>query len=364
MKKTLLALVALLSASAVLAQEPKPAAAAAEAGKLDAKTEKLVRSVLPVCADMKIIRGELTTKLPSGLSGSVLRIQAPRPACEAQFLFATSPISGDYYIGLPWVLEDAEGKTIAEKLQNFAWKALQENFTAVVGRERTRNGLYPVTMLETTERGKVPLEGEIDPEAKMFFIGKFHRADGDVAAERLKAFEPFLATSPAKGAAKPEVTVIEFSDFECPSCKHASTYLDPIMEKYGDRVRYIRYDVPLVTMHPWAFAAAVAGRAIYRQKPDAFWDYKKQIYSNQDSLTSFTLDDFARGFAQDHDLDMKKYDADVASPAVADEILKGVGAAFSNDVRATPTYMINGVYVDPGDDGKALEPYVASLLKK
>jgi len=111
-------------------------------------------------------------------------------------------------------------------------------------------------------------------------------------------------------------------------------------------------------------SAAIAGRAIYRQKPEAFWQYKKWVYENQDKLTAFTLDDFARGFAGDHDLDMKQYDADIESELVRDQLLKGVGAAFSNDVRATPTYMINGTYVDSGDDGKALETYVEGLLKK
>ena len=101
-----------------------------------------------------------------------------------------------------------------------------------------------------------------------------------------------------------------------------------------------------------------------RQKPELFWDYKEQVYANQDKLNAFTIDDFARHFAQDRDLDLKKYDADVASPELQASILAGAGVAFSNDVRATPTYMVNGTTVDPGNDGKALEAYVAALLKK
>ncbi|HSP16714.1 MAG TPA: thioredoxin domain-containing protein [Thermoanaerobaculia bacterium] len=358
MKRTLI-LFAALAATAAFAQQDKPAES-----KLDEKTEALVRQSIPVCKEMTITRAELQQSLPLGLKGALVRVASPRPACEGQYLIATSPVSGDFYIGLPWVLGEVEGKTIEEKLKNFAWTGLQENFTPVVTRERTRNGLLPVSMLEMTEQGKVALEGEIDPEAKVFFLGHFVPATGDLGAARIKTFEPRLANAPTRGAAKPDVTVVEFSDFECPSCKHASTYLDPIMEKYGDRVRYIRYDLPLITSHPWAFAAAMAGRAIYRQKPEAFWDYKKQIYSNQDKLTTFTFDDFARGFAQDHDLDMKRYDADISSAEVRDELLKSVGAAFSNGVRATPTYMVNGKFVDAGDEGKALEPYVAGLLKK
>ncbi len=71
-----------------------------------------------------------------------------------------------------------------------------------------------------------------------------------------------------------------------------------------------------------------------------------------------------RGFAQDHDLDVAKFDADVASAAVKAEILDGVAAAFSNDVRSTPTYLVNGITVDPGIDGKALVEYVEKALKQ
>jgi protein-disulfide isomerase len=358
MKKTLILLAALVAATVSFAQEQKPAET-----KLDEKSEQLVRQAIPLCAEMKFTQAELADKLPTGFSGSIIRVDSPRAACQGQYLFATAP-SGDFYIGLPWMLGDAEGKTLEAKLKTFAWSRMQENFEPVLDRQRTRNGLLRVTMLEMTEHGKVPIEGEIDVDGKVFFVGHFHVVNSDLAAARLKAFEPLLATAPARGAAKPDVTVVEFSDFECPSCKHASIYLDPIMEKYGDRVRYIRYDLPLLSAHPWAFAAAAAGRAIYKQKPAAFWDFKKQIYENQDKLSAFTLDDFARGFAQDHDLDMKQYDADIASEAVRDELIRAVGAAFSNDVRATPTYMINGVFVDAGDEGKALEPYIASVLKK
>ena len=120
----------------------------------------------------------------------------------------------------------------------------------------------------------------------------------------------------------------------------------------------------LVTMHPWAFAAAVAGRAIYRQKPDLFWQYKEQVYANQEKLNAFTIEDFARGFAQDHDLDLKKYDADIANPDIQASLLNGLGAAFSGDIRATPTYMVNGTLVDAGNEGKYLMDYVAGLVKK
>ena len=329
---------------------------------VDAKLDRAVRDALPVCSGEQTIRYEnLDMRLPARFTGKAVRIESPRQNCEGQLIAVLSPMNG-FFLGSPWPLSDDDGKTIEEKLKNFTWRALQENMTATVDRTRTDDGLFRVTLWQTTENGKLPMEGEIDPDGKVFFFGHFRRLDDDVRQSRLKTFEPFVALSPAKGASKPKVTILEFSDFECPSCKRASGYADAVLEKYGDQVRYVRYDLPL-TMHPWAFAAALAGRAVYHQKPEVFWEYKKQVYANQDSMTAFQFWDWARGFAADHDLDLKQYDADLASDELKTQLLKGAGVALSTDIRATPTYIVNGVMVDPGTDGTALVSYVESLLK-
>jgi len=357
MKRIGILFAALLAASTAIAHEKAP-----EGVPLDEKSDKIVRQALPVCGEMKLSRAELQQKLPAGLTGFIVRAESPRHNCDGQFLLVTAP-SGATYVGLPWFLAGSEGTTIEEKIQSFTWKNMQTNFTPVVERKHNRDGLFPVMLNQITELGKLPIPAVVDPEGKIVFMGSFSAPSTDSSSGRAQAFQTFLASAPAKGPAKGDVTIVEFSDFQCPSCKYSSGYADAVLAKHAGRVRYVRYDLPLMQAHPWAFAAAAAGRAIYRQKPDAFWEFKKQIYANQDTLNSFTIDDFARSFAQDNELNLTKYDADVASAEIREEILKGIGTAFANQVRSTPTYMVNGVYVDPGADGKALEAYVAGLLK-
>lgn len=359
MKLVLSLATALLATAALAADAPKPAAVPVSIDKVD----PMVRDALPVCGDVKITTSEMMHRLPPNLSGKVYQVESDRATCQGQYVSIYSR-EGGFYLGLPWFLDDAEGDTLVARLKDFTWKHMQESFEPIINPTPTRDGLYPVQLLQTTERGKLPLEGEVDARGTVFFFGHFRPVKEGVRTSRLKAFEPYLAASPTMGAAKPEVTVIEFSDFECPSCQHAAGYLKPILARYGDKVRYIRYDLPLVTAHPWALSAAIAGRAIYRQKPELFWDYKKAIYENQEKLNAFVIDEFTRGFAQDHDLDLARYDADAASDALKTEILKGAGTALSNDIRATPSYIINGALVDAGKDGQRLEEYVAGLLKK
>jgi protein-disulfide isomerase len=356
--------VLLTAAALAVAGSALAADAPAAAVKVDEKLDQVIRQALPVCADTKVTHTAVDRKLPDNLSATFVRAESSIGSCNGQYLSVTTK-AGDYFLGIPWFIDQAEGATIEEKLASFGWTALHEHYAVTVDRAHpTRNGLYPAKLEQTTERGKLPIEGEVDPKGTTFFLGHFHPLSEDVRTSRNKAFEPFLATAPSEGAAKPEITIIEFSDFECPSCQHAAGYVDPIVKKYSAKVRYVRVDLPLMSMHPWAFAAAVAGRAVYRQKPDAFWEYKKQVYANQEKLNTFTIDEFARNFAQDHDLDLKQYDADLASDAIHSDILRGVGTAFSNDIRATPSYIVNGMLVEPGKDGADLEAYVAALLKK
>lgn len=362
MKQLAFVLLALFIVSAAIAAD-EPATPAEKPGPaLGARADKLIKDALPVCADtMKESRVALQHKLPGNMIGTVVRIESPSQTCSGQWVAITST-EGEFFMGTPWFLDEFEG-TLEQKIKNFTMQNMKQVFEPVVDRTKTRAGLYRATLYQAMEGGRLPLEGEIDPNGTVFFFGHFVPITNEYRASRLKPFEHFLALSPTEGAAKPEVTVIEFSDFECPSCQRAAGWLKPILAAHGDKVRYIRYDTPLMSVHPWALPAAVAGRAVWRQKPDLFWTYKEKVYENQEKLSAFTIDEFTRGFAQDHELDMAKYDADVKSPELAASIVNGVGTAFSNDVRATPTYFVNGAVVDPGNEGKKLAEYVSSLLK-
>ena len=359
MKKPILFAVLCLLTTAVFAAEE----AEKPAPPLGAKAEAMIEQLLPVCSEsVTPSRAGLVHGLPANMTGAVIRIEAKRSWCSGQWV-AIATKEGGFYLGIPWFLDNVEGTTTLEqKLQKFAWDNMQQNYAVTIDRTKTRDGLYRVTLTQTTEQGKLPLEGEIDPAGTVLFVGHFMPLSGDARGARTRSLSPLVDKSPSTGAANPQVTVIEFSDFECPSCQRAAGYMKPILAAHGDKVRYIRFDMPLITIHPWAFSAAVAGRAIFHQKPELFWTFKENIYENQEKLNAFTIDDFVRGFAQDHDLDLKKFDADIASADLRAEILRGLGAAFVSDVRSTPTYLVNGANVDPGTDGKALADYIEKAL--
>jgi protein-disulfide isomerase len=324
--------------------------------------EAVLQASIRVCSGQpKVTRRPIDAPLPAAFSGEYVFVESDEPTCGGQYA-AIVASDGSYYIGAPWILKGTPEGTPAEKIRSFAWDRMQEVFETEVAATPSKNGLLHVTVLQKTESGKVPIEGWVDRKGKVFFLGDFHPGSANLPKTRLTELEPILAESPTLGSPSAPVTIVEFSDFECPSCKSAGRYVKPMLEKYGDKVRYIRVDFPLVSVHPWAFAAALAGRAIYRQSPDAFWKYKELIYDAQSELSIFTLEDLAKNFVKDHDLDPKRYEADVNDPKLKDSLLSSVGKGFALQVMATPSYLVNGVFVDTGKDGATLDHYVAGLL--
>jgi len=325
-------------------------------------SETFLRSALPHCAvENTIKQTPFSRALPNGMTGTLVTVESKGSGCDGQYLAIRSR-SGNFFFGRPWLLEGAG--TPEQKIKSFAWENFQEAVTPQILATKSAEGLLNARVDQTTEYGSFPIKGQVDAAGTIFFPGEFRPLTEDLAKHRLELLAPIFPVAPSRGPADAPISIVEFSDFQCPSCKHATTYTEPLLKALEGKVRYTRIDLPLIANHPWAFSAAVAGRAIHHQKPDLFWQFKKAVYDNQADLNSFTIADFARNFAADHGLDLKKFDEDVNSEKVRAQILAGIGAAVTLQVQSTPSFMVNGVLVDPGLDGKPLEEYIKRELEK
>ncbi len=336
------------------------ASAIAVNASASAVSDNLIKSLTRCAVEQKISREPWEARLPSGIKAEVISVESESPYCGGQQAALTMP-SGRYFLGKPWLLSSYTG-TREEKLKAFGWEQMRASVSATIDAAKTEEGFHRVRLAQKTEYGDVVTEGWIDPAGMIFLPGEFHKTTDDLATRRHEAVKGLFAASPSSGPASAKVTLVEFSDFQCPSCKTSSAYLAPILEKHKGKIRYVRVDYPLMSHHPWAFAAAASGRAIYKQNPDAFWKYKNWVYDNQADLSIFTLEDFSANFVKDHDLDVERYGRDVISPALRSEILAGVGVASKINVAATPSFLVNGVMVDPGRNGAALDEYLATLV--
>ena len=141
---------------------------------------------------------------------------------------------------------------------------------------------------------------------------------------------------PALGDASAAVTLVEFSDFQCPFCARVMPTLKRVKETYGDRVRIVWKDFPLTAIHPQAFGAAQAGHCA--QEQGKFWEYHDRLFANQQALQP----DFLKTYAADAGLDATAFSAclDTAKYANLVQAQMDVGAGLG--VSSTPTVFING----------------------
>ncbi len=140
---------------------------------------------------------------------------------------------------------------------------------------------------------------------------------------------------PAKGAATAPVTIIEFTDFQCPSCALAHPVLERLVAEYADRVRFVVRDYPLA-QHTNAFKAAEAAEAARAQ--GKYWEYAALLFSNQSALEVPQLKEYATRVG----LDRQKFDAMLDSNQFADKVRRDLNDGLRVGVNSTPSVFVNG----------------------
>ena len=144
------------------------------------------------------------------------------------------------------------------------------------------------------------------------------------------------SSDPSRGNPSAPVTVVEFSDFQCPYCLRASPTLKQLQQAYGDKVRVVWKDFPLTQIHPDAFKAAEAAHCAGEQ--GKFWEYHDRLFDNQTALKPDDL----RKYAADAGLDAEKFSACFTSSRFAERVRDGVALGTQLGVNSTPTLYING----------------------
>jgi protein-disulfide isomerase len=143
------------------------------------------------------------------------------------------------------------------------------------------------------------------------------------------------AGRPALGPANAPVTIIEFSDFQCPFCGRAEPTVTEIIKKYGDKVRFVYVDFPL-PMHNHALDAAKAGQCAAEQ--GKFWPYHDQLFADQSKLAPADLKATAKKVGLNTAKFNACFDQAKTEPIVAGELAQGKTLG----IDGTPTFYVNG----------------------
>jgi len=229
----------------------------------------------------------------------------------------------------PSELMQAEVGDPAENPSEEEIRALYEQYRERIGRsyEETRDDLRTVRVGQKREELKTALlerlrnEADVEIDLPVPPLPVIQIADGE--------------GSPVRGPADARVTIVEFSDFQCPFCRRMRAPMDGLLDEYAGQVRIVYRHFPL-SSHPLAMPAAEASMCANEQ--GLFWPYRDLLFEHQEELSAETL----RELAAQVELDLSAFDACVADSRYRGAVETDLAAGREAGVQGTPAYFVNG----------------------
>lgn len=192
--------------------------------------------------------------------------------------------------------------------------------------------------MNTSEKKSLPNNEDINKEnnKEEEFINYFFSSDvkeGIVVSEN----------DHIRGNFNAPVTIVEYSDFECPFCNVFHPTMKKILQDYPDKVRWVYKHFPLEGIHPQAFPAAEASECAWEQKGnEGFWQFADLLFENQERLGKKLYQELA----QELNLDMNQFEQCVSSRKYQQKVKEDLQEGDSLGVRGTPGSFINGRIIE------------------
>lgn len=282
---------------------------------------------------------KLTAILAMGLLAQAASAQQPKSAPAAAASPASSPIQ----------------KSIEAYLRHLY--AFGPEVLLVVGplKETPVEGLLETNIDVTIGENKEAAKFYVSKDSKFLFRGELSDLTKDPLAENRARID--MNGAPSLGDPKAPVTIVEYSDFECPVCRNLHDVLRGLLPNYAGKVRVVFKDFPIEQLHPWARTAAIAGRCAYQQDPKAFWKMYDFIYDNQDIISATNAWTKMTDYAGKAGLDTEAFKSCMASPEPGAAVTASRANGEKLEVNSTPTLFVNGRRL-VGADPHLLEQYI------
>ena len=180
----------------------------------------------------------------------------------------------------------------------------------------------------------------MSPDGKYVVFGELE----DVSSDPFKAIAAKITTQgkPVRGPKDAKVTIVEFSDFQCPYCARAhQTMSEQVMKEYDGKVKLVYKNYPL-PFHPWAEPAAVAAACAFDQDPEAFWKLYDYFFTNQQQLNPQNVKEKATEQLKGTKVNMEKWNDCVDNKKTLDKVKADMAEGQTVGVSGTPAFLING----------------------
>jgi protein-disulfide isomerase len=221
-------------------------------------------------------------------------------------------------------------------------------------------GLSELNVILSGAQGQQALKLYVTADGKHAISGDLMPFGPHPFVHNQKELEKGL-NGPSHGPADAPVTVVDFSDLQCPHCKDAHPALEKLMSE-NKNVRLVFQSFPL-PMHDWAAKAAAYADCVSSSSNDAFWKFIQSVFGAQTDITAANADEKLTGFANSAGVKGADIAACAAKPETASRIEKSLALGQAMNVNSTPTLFINGRQV-PGVPYEVLQKLVDFAAKE
>lgn len=188
----------------------------------------------------------------------------------------------------------------------------------------------------------------VSDNGKHYLLGGFKDLSSNPDQERLAKLD--LSASPSRGPKKAPVTVVQYTDFECPFCQKGYEIMqEKILKEYPGKVRWVYKSLPLNSIHPMAEPAAMGAECAKLQGEDKFWKVHDALFAAQRELRPDTLADKLAEFVKAAGGDVKAFEACYEAKKTLPAVNKDAAEAESLGISGTPAFLVNGHLVSGAD---------------
>lgn len=214
--------------------------------------------------------------------------------------------------------------------------------------------LYQVTVEVSAEGQGDTATFYVTKDGHYLIRAELEDMNSDPAAKIRKEID--LKDYPSKGPADAKIVLVEYADYECPSCRQLDTILRGLLPTLP-QVRLVYKDFPLAQIHAWAMTAAAAGQCAYQQDPKAFWKFHDLVFDNQTLITPEDAWQKMQDYATQSGLDASTLKACIADPKTQENLKKSISEGEALHITNTPTIFVNGRRLI-GPDAPTLQQFI------
>jgi protein-disulfide isomerase len=350
MKRLLIATLLLFAAVAAQAQMADPTA----------PLKSYAAKAMPRCPEGTIDFERIPNAGIQNFEAYAVTLRSSDKYCGGKKFLLHAPRTNTILLGTVLPLAN-DARAVNVRVEEEAARVLKGKVAASVSAFPIADGLKPVKISKETVFGPFAYHGYVDAAGRFLIVGSRGNLQTD-PQQTLRESLDIAKLAVRKGNKNAKVEIIEFSDFQCPTCARAHERIDPLIEKNLSKVNYGRIDLPLFEHHNWAMQAAMAARAISKVKPSKYWPFVDYIFKNQEAIGNRKFDTVLNEWLEDHDVDAKAVQAIYGSKAERQALLDHLSKAFSMGIAATPTFIVNGQIMGFGPDGTFTMDAITSAL--